>query len=127
MRREFTRGAPAALAVLLALASPARSHDPDTGESNWINDGRYVSPQTGVHCCGPNDCERLDPAKVEPTPGGIILHAYGDEVVPWSEATPSQDKFYWRCHTAIIRGLDGAPVDGMYGKRRCFFAPLGGT
>lgn len=100
------------LSVALAAAMPAAAHDPDTGKPNWIDSGRYVSPQTGVHCCGPNDCERLDPSRVEATPNGLVLHAFNDEIVPYAEATPSEDGAYWRCHSADKR-------------RRCFFAPVG--
>jgi hypothetical protein len=104
------------------IASHAHAHDPDTGESNWINDGAYVSPQTGVHCCGPSDCQRLDPKLVEATPRGLVLHAFKDELVPYSQATPSEDGHYWRCHTAIINQMDGSSTGG---DRRCFFAPVG--
>ena len=101
------------------LVHKAHAHDPDTGEPNWITDGKYTSPG-GVSCCGPNDCERLDPKLVEATPRGLILHAYNNELVPWNEATPSEDKYYWRCHMTEW-GLDGSSTK----KRRCFFAPVG--
>ena len=114
-----------AAAILLALAaacSPAAAHDPDTGAPNWITEGGYTSPQTGVHCCGPNDCERLDPKAVQATPSGYVLHGFGDELVPYKEATPSEDGAFWRCHTWITRFADGSTVGGA---RRCFFAPAG--
>jgi hypothetical protein len=101
---------------------PAQAHDPDTGQPNWITEGAYSSPQTGVHCCGQHDCDRLDPTQVQATPRGFVLHAFRDEVVPYSEATPSEDGKYWRCHTAIINGIDGSRSGG---DRRCFFAPVG--
>lgn len=110
------------LAVLLSGAVRADAHDPDTGQPNWITEGSYSSPQTGVHCCGPNDCERLDPNLVQATPRGFVLHTYKDELVPYAEATPSEDGKYWRCHTALINHLDGSRSGG---ERRCFFAPLG--
>ncbi len=100
----------------------AQAHDPETGQANWITEGAYASPQTGVHCCGPHDCDRLDQAEVKATPRGFVLHAFKDELVPYSEATPSEDGKYWRCHTAIINGLDGSRSGG---ERRCFFAPVG--
>jgi hypothetical protein len=101
-----------ALMCLMLTGMTVRAHDPDTGLPNWITNGHYLSPDTGVHCCGPRDCERLDPGLVEATPGGLILHAYDDEVVPYSEATPSEDGHFWRCH-------------GSNQQRRCFFAPVG--
>jgi len=120
---------PATLTALLGLATvvllgtaAARAHDPDTGQPNWITEGAYSSPQTGVHCCGPNDCERLDPKQVQATPRGFVLHAFRDEVVPYTEATPSEDGKYWRCHTTLINHLDGSQSGG---ERRCFFAPVG--
>jgi hypothetical protein len=112
----------AGLFVLVFWMIPADAHDPDTGEPNWITHGEYVSAQTGVHCCGPRDCERLDEKQVQATPRGYVLHAFKDEVVPYSEATPSEDGKYWRCHTAIINSLDGSASGG---DRRCFFAPVG--
>ena len=111
-RMRMARVCGVALACLVMAGMTARAHDPDTGLPNWITNGHYLSPDTGVHCCGPRDCERLDPARVEATPGGLVLHAYDDEVVPYSEATPSEDGAYWRCH-------------GSNQQRRCFFAPVG--
>jgi hypothetical protein len=106
--------------VALALSIvPALAHDPDTGEPNWITEGGYTSPDTGVHCCGPNDCERLDPATVQVTPRGYVLHGYDDEVVPFDKATPSEDGHYWRC---FRREWEDGKVHKM---RRCFFAPVG--
>jgi hypothetical protein len=98
--------------LIVGTGGRAWAHDPDTGESNWISRGQYLAPDTGVHCCGPRDCERLDPKRIEVTPNGLILHAYDDELVPFNEATPSEDGAYWRCH-------------GSHNQRRCFFAPVG--
>lgn len=97
--------------ILLVVFQP-RAHAHDKGAPNWITEGKYVSPETGVHCCGPNDCDRLDPKTIEATPAGFILHAFNDEFVPYSEATPSEDGQFWRCHAYT-------------GTRRCFFAPVG--
>ncbi|MGG6494697.1 UNVERIFIED_CONTAM: hypothetical protein NY603_17310 [Bacteroidetes bacterium 56_B9] len=112
----------ACVAVLVLGTAAARAHDPDTGKPNWIAEGAYSSPQTGVHCCGPNDCERLDPTLVQATPRGFVLHAFRDELVPYTEATPSEDGKYWRCHTTLVNHLDGTQSGG---ERRCFFAPVG--
>lgn len=114
-----------ALLVLVGLVSlQAQAHDPDTGRPNWITNGQYASPQTGAHCCGPQDCEPLDPELIEATSNGFVLHAFKDEIVPYAEATPSEDGKYWRCHTAYLRNMDGTEMDGS-NKRRCFFAPVG--
>jgi hypothetical protein len=91
-------GAGIALALFCA---PAFGHD------FWINHGHYKSP-TGEHCCGPNDCQRVDAASVRITPRGYQL--VGGELVPFAEAQTSEDGEYWRC-----KRYDGS--------RRCFFAP----
>lgn len=100
-----------ALAILLLLTAPALAHDPVTGDSNWINEGRYRSP-AGILCCGVKDCDQLDPKLVKATPAGLVLRQFGDELVPWPEVTPSEDGLYWRCHAGD-------------GSRRCVFAPAG--
>jgi hypothetical protein len=96
---------PAPYVVMLALAfvssSPASAHD------FWINHGNYKSPD-GTHCCGDNDCRALAPEEVKITPRGYAL--MNGELVPFSEAQPSEDGEYWRC-----KRYDGS--------RRCFFAP----
>jgi hypothetical protein len=111
------------LSILVATLWSDRgiAHDPDTGQPNWIGNGDYFAAD-GHHCCGRTDCERLDPKLIQRTPAGIILHAYNDELVPYSQATPSEDHHYWRCHAAIIHELDGTTSGG---ERRCFFAPVG--
>jgi hypothetical protein len=108
-------------AVLVGGIVAAQAHDPDTGEPNWITNGHYMSSD-GVHCCGPKDCDRLDANLVQATPQGFVLHAFHDELVPYNEATPSEDGHYWRCHTTVYKGPDGARIGG---ERRCFFAPVG--
>lgn len=100
------------LAILVLLCVPALAHDPDTGEPNWITDDKYKGSDN-VGCCGPKDCDRVDPARIKATQSGLWLMDF-NELVPWSEATPSQDRHYWRCHR-----WDEAR------SRRCFFAPVG--
>ncbi len=92
-----------AILGLAFLSSPAFAHD------FWINHGNYKSPIDGVHCCGDNDCRALAPEDVKITPRGYAL--MNGELVPFSEAQPSEDGEYWRC-----KRYDGS--------RRCFFAPL---
>ncbi len=95
----------ARLGVGLALALfsyRAEAHD------FWINHGDYKSPD-GVHCCGDNDCAELTPDQVKVSPRGYAL--MNGELVPFSEAQPSEDGQYWRC-----KRYDGS--------RRCFFAPM---
>jgi hypothetical protein len=93
------------LGSVLALAfftSPAFAHD------FWINHGDYKSPADGTHCCGDNDCKMLSPEEVKVSQRGYVL--MNGELVPFSEAQPSEDGEYWRC-----KRYDGS--------RRCFFAP----
>ncbi|MGO9361256.1 MAG: hypothetical protein ACLP1D_26870 [Xanthobacteraceae bacterium] len=109
-------------AALLVEPVAALAHDPDTGKPNWITDGAYRNRATGARCCGPKDCDRLDAKQVQATPRGFILHAYNDELVPYSEATPSEDGKYWRCHGTVFNHVDGSKSGG---ERLCFFAPVG--
>ena len=74
------------LGIVLAMALfsfPADAHD------FWINHGNYKSPLDGVHCCGDNDCSELTPDQVKISPRGYVL--MNGELVPFSEAQPSED------------------------------------
>lgn len=99
-------------ALVLLLPVVAVAHDPDTGSPNWITEGEYRGPDN-VHCCGPNDCEKLKPQDVTVVKGGYYIRSY-QETVPFSEATPSEDGQFWRCHKSASNS-----------DRRCFFAPVG--
>lgn len=96
------------------ITNSAFAHDPDTGQPNWITKGEYRG-KDGVHCCGPNDCEKVDRTRIKFTPNGIVLLDFNNEVVPYTEAAPSEDQFFWRCHKY-----------NELKERRCFFAPVGG-
>jgi hypothetical protein len=98
-------------AFVLVMIAAARAHE--NGKPNWITEGDYRGPDN-VHCCGPNDCFPISVDDISITPRGYVLKTYGNELVPFSSATPSEDKRYWRC-----RAYDGS--------RRCFFAPIGGS
>lgn len=99
------------LALTLGLLTPgiATAHDAD-GRPNWIAEGAYKG-KDGVHCCGPTDCELLDSRDVLVRPDGIWLARF-KELVPFDQATPSEDGKIWRCHT-------------LSGERRCFFMGYG--
>jgi hypothetical protein len=92
-------------AVAVLFAGQAQAHD------SWINWGGYKSP-SGEHCCGDNDCQVLEPSQVKITQRGYAL--INGELVPFSEAQPSEDGNYWRCKR-------------YNGSRRCFFAPQPGS
>ena len=80
------------------------------GRPNWIAEGAYRGPD-GVHCCGPSDCEQLSSEEVQVRPDGIWLTRF-KELVPFDQATPSEDGKTWRCHNYA-------------GERRCFFMKYG--
>ena len=94
------------VAVILSItATTSLAHD------FWINKGRYVGPKDGIHCCGEGDCFEISPSNIKPTTAGYLILTSG-ELVPYSEATPSEDQKFWRCKKPS-------------GERRCFFAPTG--
>lgn len=106
-------------ALFLSVTVPAFSHE------HWINYGGYRSPADGSSCCGPSDCFTLLPGVVREIKGGFSIktklevsqgYEYNiDMLVPYKEATPSEDNDYHLC----IKYVDGKP------ERRCFFAPTG--
>jgi len=99
---------PVALAIGLAVAasSPALAH----GDYDWINKGGYRGAN-GDHCCGKDDCYKLDASQVEQSREGYRVPSYG-VTVPYREAIRSEDEHYWICKTSA--------------KMRCFFAPHSG-
>ena len=96
---------PLAVTVALSLAStaPAAAH----GEYDWINKGGYRGAN-GDHCCGQDDCYKLDASQVEQKSDGIHVPTYG-VTVPYKDVQRSEDEHYWICRTSA--------------KMRCFFAP----
>jgi len=97
------------LSISPGIPPLARAHDAN-GNPNWIAEGAYRG-RDGVHCCGPNDCEVLDSSEVQVRTDGIWLARF-KELVPFEQATPSEDGKIWRCHN-------------MSGDRRCFFMGYG--
>jgi hypothetical protein len=93
------------LSAAPGMVPPLRAHDAN-GNPNWIAEGAYRG-RDGVHCCGPSDCEMLDFSEVQVRTDGIWLARF-KELVPFEQATPSEDGKIWRCHN-------------MSGDRRCFF------
>jgi len=96
---------------VLVVAIDALAHD------SWISRGGHRNG-AGEWCCGEGDCLVVAPERIVITAGGYAIvgqtagagGAVPVEVVPFSEAMPSQDGQYWRC-----KRNDGS--------RRCFFAP----
>jgi hypothetical protein len=95
-----------AIAVMLSLAHAY-------GTAEWIQRGGYVNA-VGELCCGERDRVEITSADVDVkvTSSGYLIVSL-NEVVPFSEATPSPTGTYWRCFWG--------------GKRKCFFAPLNNT
>jgi hypothetical protein len=105
--------------ILLWLISPAFAHS----DADWIAKGGYQG-KTGGSCCGPQDCEIVHNVTAERSgyhvrhktwsyqagPMGPPFERDINEIVPYEEATPSEDGRYWRCKYPD-------------GSRRCFFAP----
>ena len=85
-----------------SVSSPASAHD------FWINHGNYTSPTKACIAAVTTTAARSTPDEVKITPRGYAL--MNGELVPFSEAQPSEDGEYWRC-----KRYDGS--------RRCFFAP----
>lgn len=101
-----------AAACVVGLSVSAESHE------FWINKGKYKG-RDNVHCCGEKDCPVIEKSDVTVTPRGYVLKTYNNELVPFSEATPSEieedgEMRFYRCHDPR-------------GNRRCFFAPYGGS
>ena len=99
---------------LSLLITPVLAHD------SWISKGTHRNA-AGEWCCGEGDCAVMDPKTVGLTSQGYVIDGWGtiegtgkreyyNETVPETEAMPSPDGAYWRCHRPD-------------GSRRCFFAP----
>lgn len=86
-----------------ATLMSAAAHD------SWISRGKFKNT-ANEWCCGDIDCAVVPENRVHPNGVGYDLVLDRTETVPYSEALPSQDGQYWRCHRPD-------------GTRRCFFAP----
>ena len=85
--------------ILLLLTGMALAHD--AGESNWIEQNGYVGTDN-IKCCGPNDCERIADAEIEVRRDGFWLKQFA-ELVPFSEATPSEARHLFDMWRRISR------------------------
>lgn len=104
---RLTRSLLAVVPLLIAVwpAPPATAHD------LWIS-RNGLKNAAGEWCCGAGDCFVVPPTNVSMNGSGYQL--FGKEMVPFSEAQPSPDGAFWRCHRPD-------------GTRRCFFAPPPGS
>jgi hypothetical protein len=100
-----------AIVALLLSSGAAAAHD-FAGRSDWIGEHAYTN-KNGSLCCGKNDCEPLSQEDVEPRKDGIWLPRY-NELIPYKDATPSEDEFSYRCRNAA-------------GWRTCFFFKYGAS
>jgi hypothetical protein len=97
--------------VFAVCCAPAMAHD------RWANN-EPVPSWVKTMCCGPEDVHHLTHDQVELRPDGYHIQGYHD-VVPVSQALPSQDGDYW----AFYRELGDGTTTSMY----CFFTPFSGT
>lgn len=104
MRWNVALGVVFMVGLFIIGVSLAAAH----GDAEWIMRGDYRAP-TGEHCCGPEDCFKLDAADVAVVPGGYMVKSV-NEFIPAEAALLSEDGNYWRCKRSD-------------GSRRCFFAP----
>ena len=114
--------------AMLMFARPSTAHD------SWISAEGLKNPTTQEWCCGRGDCGIVLPAP-KPTVAGWAIHGEEiidvsgrrvrvDEVVPYSDVSPSPDGYFWRCHTVESKNYDvRGHADYVDGGRRCFFAP----
>lgn len=95
-----------AFGLAMASAAPAAAH----GDYDWINKGGYRG-SNGDHCCGKDDCFKVDAKEVQQQSDGIHVPSHG-VTVPYRDVQRSEDENYWICRTSA--------------KMRCFFAPYQG-
>ena len=81
------------IAALLYVATSAVSaHD----SAAWIQE-QSLSNRVGEWCCGPQDCNAVEPKDFTATPDGYLVPATG-ELIPYSEPQPfSPDGKLWIC------------------------------
>lgn len=87
----FSRGG-YALALLLALAAPAHSHE------RW-GDGSAVPPWVKSACCGPKDVHVIDSSTVHAVRGGYLIDGL-ILVIPEARTFDSLDGQTWAFFTA---------------------------
>lgn len=86
--------------AIILVAGVCYAHDTKQ-QSDWIGEHNYMS-KFGFKCCGFNDCVRLRPEEVEPRKDGIWIERF-KELIPYNEATPSEDEFNYRCNRGTAR------------------------
>lgn len=125
-----------ALAVGWSVCVMASAHDA-LGISDWIGNGTYMSTTSvNLACCGRNECAIIEDGAARYMKDGIEVHGDAtyfiqrapwlhqriDEVVPYTEIQPSEDKYFWRCQwPSPTQRSEARP------HRTCFFAPPPGS
>lgn len=84
------------IVVIALLAGPALAHD----DAEWIR-AQGLKNRMGEMCCGPQDCNAVDPARVKLTDKGYAINQGSwTEVIPYSEPMPfSIDGRIWICRS----------------------------
>lgn len=100
-----------AVALALALVSPAMGHD------RWAS-GEPVPSWVKAVCCGPQDVHHLRPEQVELKSDGYHIEGYPD-AIPEDHSQPSLDGDFWAFYQEY--------PNGQFSKIYCFFVPFQGT
>jgi len=82
-------------------------------------------PQTGMGCCGGQDCKSVPKESVViDKEGGGYRYLPTGEIIPWSRAQQSHDFEFHRCE--YLYDINNKQGSYKMGDTRCFFVP-GGT
>jgi hypothetical protein len=84
--------------AFLGMMLPALAHD------HWINNGKYLDPATGVHCCSPDlphgDCKVIEVTDIAfNSDGTVTAHGF---TFRKDQIHNSEDAHWWRCGPRCI-------------------------
>lgn len=87
--------------LLIMLASGA-------GHPHWINNGKYMDPVTGMHCCNEHDCKPLSEDDI------ALVTRLGDDLIVGGvrfrkgQQHNSEDGRWYRCaNRCVFRPVEG--------------------
>lgn len=74
------------------------------GDAEWIMRDPRHKDISGVHCCGPSDCKKIDRSEVVATPEGYRVHGalFGYDHPALYQ---SIDADYWLCEREVPKCL----------------------
>jgi hypothetical protein len=106
----------AAIGVHACNVYDAEAH----GEAGWIMNNPAFKSESGIHCCGPSDCERAPENGVILQGGGYFIPSTGQFFPSNHPAVhPSKDGDYWWC-----KRIESDGNGGLKAVLRCLFVPL---